>query len=194
MASAREVGQWVRAELGETLADRRRKIQEMFGGTGKTPGPPGRAQAPRPRRPTPKTADGFDRLPAKTVVLGTAPLRGGASGRGDSGSDGDGDSHRMKAPSASHRSKANRPSGNSRGQWIVVMLSAVIAACALTVAIVYLVSSLTTPPKRLTRNTPVDTSAISEGGGPLPSAQRPSQPGAKSPAEPELRSDTHPGR
>lgn len=138
VASPREVGQWVRRELGDTLVEHRRKIQEIFGGLGSQPGQSGQGKTPDPqlRRPprahktTPKTADGYERLPAKTIQISAISPR------------------RYPVPSAPSPSWEPPSKPPTRSQWYVVILSAVVAGCALIVAIIYLVTSLAAPPKK----------------------------------------------
>ncbi|MES1171687.1 MAG: protein kinase [Bacteroidota bacterium] len=136
VASPRDVGQWVRRELGETLADRRRKIQDMFGGNARTPAPVSRPNPVRQYKTTPKTADRYERLPAKTVQISAV-------------------SRDLPEPPS-----VRQPSGGTRSQWYVVILSAVVAGCALAVAIAYLVSSLMAPPKRAPKKPLAGTSAV----------------------------------
>jgi serine/threonine-protein kinase len=169
VATPRDVEQWVRRELGDTLADRRRKIQEMFGGDGRVPDGPDRSRSPR--RGTPRTADGFERLPARTVQIGAAGLG-------------------WTAPSRPVKRVKHAP----RSQWVVVIGSAVVAACALAVAVAYFVSSMMTPQKRPTKKMSVPASEISAAGAAAGAPSPPAEPALKSPEPSELRSETPPGR
>ena len=182
IASPRDVELWVRRELGDALADRRRKIQEMFGGTPRPEVTNDAPPAPRQRRNPPKTADGFERLPARTVQIGAVGLGWAAANRPP---------------------KRRRAKSAPRSQWVVVIGSAVVAACALAVAIAYFVSSMMTPQKRPTRKMPTAASTgaadVSAAGSPAaavaPAAVPPPvDPAAKSVDQPVLRSDTPPGR
>jgi hypothetical protein len=136
VASPRDVGDWVRREIGETLADRRRKIQEIFGAVAIQPPAAARPAAPaRPRYPTPKTnADGSHRLPAKTVQLGDIAARVATAL-----------ANRKPLPESPPPAAISQP---SRAQWFVVIASAILAIGALAVAIAYFVSSLSVTPKR----------------------------------------------
>jgi serine/threonine protein kinase len=164
LAPGRDVGQWVRREFGEALADRKRKIQDAFGVPGARADDPS-APARRPHRPTPKTTDGLGRLPAKTVLLEAGEIHAALGA----------------AASAAHRARPSLSSDASRGQWIIVIVSAVIAAFALTAAIIYLVSSLNTPPKKSAGAAAGRPAAVSPSGA-GPTAPAPSSPGSPSPS------------
>jgi serine/threonine-protein kinase len=89
LASPYEVGQWVRREFAEAIGERRRRIQQVFGGAGRRAGGPAAARVPAPEAGDPSpagdglgagagagvqpagaaSADGFPRLPAPTVML-----------------------------------------------------------------------------------------------------------------------------
>ncbi|HEY8926313.1 MAG TPA: protein kinase, partial [Polyangia bacterium] len=79
VGSPYDVGQWVRREFAETLAERRRRVQVVFGGVGTAApaaAPPlgeagaGPAGADKPGE---TTADGYPRLPARTMQLAAMP-------------------------------------------------------------------------------------------------------------------------
>lgn len=82
VGSPYDVGQWVRREFAETLAERRRRIQVVFGGLGTPSGaaamgapaaapPPAADAAPAsgPENPGVSSADGFPRLSSRTIQL-----------------------------------------------------------------------------------------------------------------------------
>ena len=86
VGSPYDVGQWVRREFAETLAERRRRVQVVFGGVGTAVAPAGPASvggAPVPaagdaipsERPGATTADGYPRLPSRTVQIAAIPRR-----------------------------------------------------------------------------------------------------------------------
>lgn len=190
VASPRDVGQWVRTELGDSLAERRRRIQEMFGsasGSGKTPGPgAGPGAAPQGRGPRPgarslklgdRTADGFERLPAPTIQINSVVPSPGSS---------------AAASSPAPRARPRRAAQPSRSQWYLVIVSAVLAACALGVAIAYFVSSMTAPPKRPSRTARSEPPA----GAGLGVASGRSAPPPVSPAGVKVpdRAEGHPAR
>jgi len=137
------------------------------------------SQARRPHRPTPKTADGLGRLPAKTVLLEAGDIQAA-----------------LGVASAAHRARPAPAGEASRGQWIIVIVSAVIAAFALTAAIIYLVSSLNTPSKKAAGSAPARPAAVSPGGA-APSAPLPSSaptPPAPAPAPSAVPGDVLPPR
>jgi len=81
VGSPYDVGQWVRREFAETLAERRRRVQVVFGGVGSAL-PPGPAAPPvgvpgagpvGAERPGDTTADGYPRLPSRTMQLAAMP-------------------------------------------------------------------------------------------------------------------------
>jgi hypothetical protein len=126
LASPYEVGQWVRREFAEAIGERRRRIQQVFGGTSRRP-----AVAPRPAgdaaestaeaSPLPESAEGLPRMAARTVMLSSVP---GAA----------------PAP----RAKAAPTPEPSRGTWHVIALSALVAF-PVTLFVAYLISSLLSP-------------------------------------------------
>ncbi len=161
VASASEVGQWVRREFGELLADRRRKIQEVFGAGPRAQDAPIKVQVPRPHRVTPRTVDGFEKMPTKTVQLDAMSI---AQAR---------EVMAASAAGASAVRRAARPRGPdraSRSQWILVIMAAVFAAGALGLAIAYFVSSLNAPPKREFRRQPVGESEVRGADPALPAS------------------------
>jgi serine/threonine-protein kinase len=126
LASPYEVGQWVRREFAEAIGERRRRIQQVFGGAGRRPaGPPRQAadaaESTGEASPPPESADGHPRMAARTVMLssvhGTVP-----------------------AP----RARPTPPPEPSRGTWHVIALSALVAF-PVTLFVAYLISSLLSP-------------------------------------------------
>jgi len=81
VGSPYDVGQWVRREFAETLAERRRRVQVVFGGVGSAPvappvaaPPAGEAGVPAGgERPGETTADGYPRLPSRTMQIAAMP-------------------------------------------------------------------------------------------------------------------------
>ncbi len=140
LASPYEVGQWVRREFAEAIGERRRRIQQVFGGAGRrAAAPAGAARAPVPEagdaaspagdpgtQPSGgASADGFPRLPAPTVMLSNVR-----------------NASRSAAPSA--REPPEAPVVVKRGSWQVIALSALVAF-PITLFVAYLISSLFSP-------------------------------------------------
>ena len=166
VAPGRDVGQWVRREYGEALADRKRKIQEAFGApAARGDNPPSQPGVRRPHRTTPKTSDGLERLPAKTVLLEAGDIQAA-----------------LGAATAAQRARGTARDA-SRTQWAIVIASAVIAAFALTAAIIYLISSLNAPPPR---RVGAGATPPAAGAPAAPPAGAPPAPAAQ-PAEPARR-------
>jgi serine/threonine-protein kinase len=135
LASPYEVGQWVRREFAEAVGERRRRIQQVFGGAGRRTATPvaGRvptseagdsspAAEPGAQPPGGASADGFPRLPAPTVMLSNV---------------------RSAAPSP-REAPAAAPIVLKRGSWQVIALSALVAF-PITLFVAYLISSLFSP-------------------------------------------------
>jgi eukaryotic-like serine/threonine-protein kinase len=162
VAPGRDVGQWVRREYGEALADRKRKIQEAFGvPSARADGSP--SQPRRPHRTTPKTTDGLERLPAKTVLLEAGDIQAA-----------------LGAATAARARLSARDA--SRTQWAIVIASAVIAAFALTAAIIYLISSLNAPPPRKAVPAGAQQAAGSSAAPSAPAPRAPAPDPAPAPA------------
>jgi serine/threonine protein kinase len=135
LASPYEVGQWVRREFAEAVGERRRRIQQVFGGAGRRAAAPVAARVPTteggdsspagdpgaPQSPGGASADGFPRLPAPTVMLSNV---------------------RSAAPSL--REPPVAPVVVKRGSWQVIALSALVAF-PITLFVAYLISSLFSP-------------------------------------------------
>jgi hypothetical protein len=134
LASPYEVGQWVRREFAEAIGERRRRIQQVFGAAGRRAAAPAAARVPTSEAgesspaidpgaqpPGGRSADGFPRLPAPTVMLSNV---------------------RSAAPSP--REPQAAAVVVKRGSWQVIALSALVAF-PITLFVAYLISSLFSP-------------------------------------------------
>lgn len=133
VASRERVAQWVRRDLGETLAERRRRIELMFGDDAKTPAPVAHSAGARSR-------------PATTPITGVTPaitvqMTSMGNAIGDSmGATKSALTRTIFIP----RQGPVRPNKLSRKQWYVIT-SVSVATFFLTLIVGTWLSRLTTP-------------------------------------------------
>jgi serine/threonine-protein kinase len=181
VGSPYDVGQWVRREFAETLAERRRRVQVVFGGVGSAP-PPGPA-APAAgeaggspaggEKPGETTADGYPRLPSRTMQLAAMPRQRSTP--------------RLRTLESTQESDLEAPVLRWTRRRVVAVSAAISFPFALALA--YLA---TNPIARRIRQAqaaaatvaePVGTEELPGGGAPVPPAA------ADSPPRPEARGE-----